>query len=264
MECPPSDPELLAQRWVEELDRNSVGRAALIASLPGDEDSVTRAVSRFRERFFGYFMANPLAPEAGERVGRAFASGLQGLALFPAMHGYSIMDPRAVKLLEIASAAAGRLVLVHCGVLSVGIRGKLGLPSRFDMRYSNPIDLHAVALQFPRLPFVVPHFGAGYFRETLMLADLCANVYLDTSSSNRWTRYEPEDLDLTTVFRRALAVAGPERILFGTDSSFFPRGWQRAIFDSQTHAMQAAGVSEAAAASILGGNLRRLLAGAGY
>ena len=53
-----------------------------------------------------------------------------------------------------------------------------------------------------------------------MLADLCPNVYLDTSSTNSWMRYEA--LDLKTVFRRALAVAGPERLLFGTDSSFFP------------------------------------------
>ena len=52
----------------------------------------------------------------------------------------------------------------------------------------------------------MPHFGAGFFREALMLADLCPNVYLDTSSSNSWMRYE--GLDLKTVFRRALDVAG--------------------------------------------------------
>ena len=53
---------------------------------------------------------------------------------------------------------------------------------------------------------MVPHFGAGYFREALMLADLCPNVYLDTSSSNSWVRYE--GLDLKTVFQRALESWG--------------------------------------------------------
>ena len=71
----------------------------------------------------------------------------------------------------------------------------------------------------------MPHFGAGYFREALMLADLCSNVYLDTSSTNSWMRYQAAHLTLRTVFRHALDVAGPERLLFGTDSSFFPRGW---------------------------------------
>ena len=118
------------------------------------------------------------------------------------------------------------MLFVHCGVLTVGIRRKLGLPSRFDMRFSNPLDLHAIALAHPRLPIVVPHFGAGMFREALMLADLCPNVVLDTSSSNHWIDYHP-GLTLVDVFRQALLVAGPSRLLFGTDSSFFPRGWNR-------------------------------------
>ena len=44
-------------------------------------------------------------------------------------------------------------------MLTVGVRRKLGLASPFDMRYSNPIDLHAIALLHPKLNFVVPHFG---------------------------------------------------------------------------------------------------------
>ena len=102
-------------------------------------------------------------------------------------------------------------MFVHCGVLSVGVREKLGLASPFDMRFSNPIDLHAVALRYPQVPIIVPHFGAGYFREALMLADLCPNVYLDTSSSNRWMRYQESHLGiLRQVFRRALDVVGPQ------------------------------------------------------
>ena len=80
----------------------------------------------------------------------------------------------------------GAAVFVHCGVLSVGVRKKLGLPSAFDIAFGNPTHLHALALKFPTVPLIVPHFGAGLLREALMLADLCPNVYLDTSSSNSW------------------------------------------------------------------------------
>jgi predicted TIM-barrel fold metal-dependent hydrolase len=171
------------------------------------------------------------------------------------MHRYSVHDERAERL--IAQAAARRCaVFVHCGVLTVGVRKKLGLPSPFDMRYSNPLDLHAIALRYPDARFVVPHFGAGFLREALMLADLCPNVYLDTSSSNSWMRYE--SLDLGTVFRRALDVAGAGRLLFGTDSSFFPRGWQRAVFETQTEVLKNLRVEDEDAARILGGNLHRL------
>jgi len=145
------------------------------------------------------------------------------------------------------------------GVLTVGVRRKLALPSLFDMRYSNPIDLHAVALEFPKVNFVIPHFGAGYFRETLMICDLCPNVHLDTSSSNSWTRYRSESLDLKAVFRKALEVAGPQCLLFGSDSSFFPRGWHEQIYETQIQALYDLEVGGEQARMILGGNLERLL-----
>lgn len=258
-QLPAQDPAQLAANWIQELDRHGVSQAALIASVPGDQYSVIAAVQRFPDRFYGYMMVNPTAPDAASQVERALAGGhIRGLCFFPAMHRYSIQDARAGKLLDLAAARPGTIAFVHCGVLSVGVRQKLGLPSLFDMRFSNPIDLHAVALQYPQIRFVVPHFGAGYFREALMLCDLCPNVSLDTSSSNSWTRYEEAQLDLRTVFRRALDVVGPKRLLFGTDSSFFPRGWNAAILETQTKALYEIGVTGEIARLILHDNLQQL------
>ena len=258
-QLPAEDPLDLASAWIHELERHGLSKAVLIASIPGDQESVIAAVQRFRDRFYGYMMVNPMAPDAAGQVERALASScIHGLCLFPAMHCYSIQDDRATKILQLAAGKPGTVAFVHCGALSVGVRKKLGLPSLFDMRFSNPIDLHAVALRYPHMRFVVPHFGAGYFREALMLCDLCPNVYLDTSSSNSWMRYEEAHLDLRTIFRRALDVAGPKRLLFGTDSSFFPRGWNRDIFDAQTKALYEIGVTEEAARHILNNNLAGL------
>lgn len=256
---PAEDPLQLAAAWVQQLDRYGVAKAALIASVPGDHNSVIAAVSQHPQRFWGYMMVNPAAPNAATYIERALDSGhMHGLCFFPAMHRYSIQDDRVAKLLDIAAAKPSTIVFVHCGVLSVGVRKKLGLPSLFDMRFSNPIDLHAVALRYPQLRFVVPHFGAGYFREALMLCDLCPNVYLDTSSSNSWMRYEEAHLDLRTVFRRALDVAGPKRLLFGTDSSFFPRGWNAPIFEAQTKALYEIGINADTARLIFHDNLQQL------
>jgi predicted TIM-barrel fold metal-dependent hydrolase len=249
-ELPPADSEQLAQRWVEELDVEGIDLAAIIASMPGDEISVLAAKAARPGRFLAYAMVNPLA-EAPPAI-----AGLDAVCLFPAMHGYFMHDQRVQPLLEQA-AAQQSLVFVHCGVLTVGVRKKLGLPSRFDMRFSNPVDLHAVALQYPQLNFVVPSFGAGYLREALMLADLCPNVYLDTSSTNSWMRYE--GLDLGSTFRRALDTVGAHKLLFGTDSSFFPRGWNYEIFEQQTRALSELGISASDARLILGENLQRLL-----
>jgi predicted TIM-barrel fold metal-dependent hydrolase len=258
-QLPAEDPEQLAVAWIHELDRHGVARAALIASVPGDHSSVMAAVQRFPQRFYGYAMVNPTEPNAILQMTTALSSGfIRGLCFFPAMHRYSIQDDRVAALLDLVAAQPGVIAFVHCGVLSVGIRKKLGLPSLFDMRFSNPIDLHAVAQRYPRIRFLVPHFGAGYFREALMLCDLCPNIYLDTSSSNSWMRYEDAHLDLRTVYRRALDVAGPRRLVFGTDSSFFPRGWNAQIFEAQTKALYEIGIPTETAQLIFHDNLLQL------
>ncbi len=255
-EIPPAANSELADRWAAELTRSGVRRAALVASMPGDEDSVSTAVAAHPDRFYGYFMLDPTQPDALARVQLAAANPhLHCLCLFPAMHTYSLTDPRLVPILEVASDRQ-LVVFVHCGAISMGVRKKLGLASQFNMRYSNPIDLHPVALHFPLVRFVIPHFGAGLFREALMVADLCPNIFFDSSSSNRWMIYE--GLDLATVFRRSIEVLGVNRLLFGSDSSFFPRGFHSAILEQQSKALYELGLDAQQASQILCSNLEQI------
>ncbi len=253
----PGSVTALAARWREALVAQGVSRAALIASTPGDEASVAAAVAAHPAHFTGFYMLDPTKDDALDRVAWSAAHGLQGICLFPAMHRYELHGPEVARIFDLAGASAGTAVFVHCGVLSVGARAKLGLPSRFEMRLGNPLHLQHLALAHPHVPVIIPHFGAGFFREALMLADVCPNVYLDTSSSNRWMRYTP-GLTLEDVFRAALDVVGSTRLLFGTDSSFFPRGWQPAILEAQRHALTLAGATDAQVADVVGGNFARL------
>jgi len=255
----PGSIEQLADRWVAELDRHGVARAALIASVPGDAESVALATRRHPRRFVGFFMVDPTGPAADVSAAAAIdAGGLRAMCLFPAMHRYPIHENRVRRLFDVAAARPGTAVFVHCGVLSIGARRKLGLPSPFDIRFGNPLDLHAVALSYPSVPVIIPHFGAGLFREALMVADLCPNVLLDTSSSNGWMKYGDAELTLAAVFKQALAVVGPDRLLFGTDSSFFPRGWVTEVFERQSAALDEAGIGVEVRQKVLGGNFDRL------
>jgi len=108
--------------------------------------------------------------------------------------------------------------------------------------------------------FVVPHFGAGFFRETLMSGAQCTNVFVDTSSSNSWIATQSPNLSLSDVFARTLHVFGHERILFGTDSNTFPAGWRKDRFEAQHAALRQLTLSAAAEEAIFAGNARRLLA----
>ncbi len=251
-QMPPASAEQFAEVWAQELDRHGIAGAALLASLPGEQNSVLAAVRSFPQRFLPFAMVNPREWNA------APLEGIRVACLFPAMHRYSMQDAYVQPVFDWAEHP-GRAVFVHCGVLSVGMRAKLGLKSPFDMRYSNPLDLHAVALEHPSVPFIVPHFGAGFFREALMLADQCPNVYFDTSSSNHWMKYQESHMDLRQVLRRTLDVVGPKRLLFGTDSSYFPRGWNHAVFDEQSTALYEIGLSAHDAKLIFSHNLLRII-----
>jgi predicted TIM-barrel fold metal-dependent hydrolase len=254
----PGSAAALADRWVRELDRAGVQRAALIASIPGDADSVATAVRAHPSRFVGFFMVDPTSPEAEAQIIRGFDAGaLRTVCLFPAMHRFSLHDERVHRIFDLVAARPATAVFVHCGVLTVGIRARLGLPSPFDIRYGNPLDLHALALRYSKVPIIIPHFGAGFFREALMVADLCPNVLLDTSSSNQWIRYHP-GLTLSAVFERALSVVGPDRLLFGSDSSFFPRGWVSSVFEQQSIALDEIKANAETRDKIFAGTFARL------
>jgi predicted TIM-barrel fold metal-dependent hydrolase len=257
----PGGPEALTNRWIGELDRHQVSRAALIASVPDDEDSVAAAVAKYPDRLVGFFTLNPVAGDAEARAERGFGElGLRCACLFPAMHHYDLADDRVARIFTIADAKRAAL-FVHCGYLSIEARVKLGLANHIDLRLGDPLALAATAVRFPGVPVIIPHFGAGFLREALMAADVCPTIHLDTSSSNGWLKYVP-GLTLADVFRRALAVAGPDRVVFGTDSSCFPRGWRRVIYGAQRTALDEIGVEREVSRKIFGGNFDRIFGSA--
>ena len=258
----PGSVETLADRWIAELDRHDVSRAAVMASVPGDETSVAAAVARHPTRLVGSFMLDPTAPDAPARAAHAFSVlGLRCACLFPAMHGFAPDDDRVAAIFDKASSH-GASVFVHCGVLSVGVRKKLGLPSRFDIRRGDPLALVPVAAAYPSVATIIPHFGAGFLRETLMAADLCPNIHIDTSSSNAWTRFLAP-ITLADAFRQTLDVVGAGRVLFGSDSSFFPRGWQQPVYAAQREILATLGVDDDAQRAIFSDNFDRVF-GAGH
>jgi hypothetical protein len=132
----PGSAESLADRWIAELDRHHVSRAALIGSIPGDEESVAVAVRRHPARLVGFFALNAAAPDAVDRARRAYGElSLRCACLFPAMHRYGLDDERTVRVLEVADAHGGA-VFAHCG-LSVDRNARalraeriLGFPAR--------------------------------------------------------------------------------------------------------------------------------------
>ncbi len=259
IEMPSADLAAHLARWIGELDRHRVEHLCTFASDPAEIPTVCEAAAMSKGRLSAFAVVDPKVAGAAEKIrGLLEAKKIRGVLLFPAMHGYRIRDPEARPLLE-ALAAHDGIAFVHCGVLVVKLRDLLGLPRPQDLAYADPLFVIPAANAFPGVRFVIPHFGAGMFRETLMAGSMCGNVFVDTSSSNSWTATQSPAPTLAEVFERALEVFGAERILFGTDSSTFPAGWRTDRFEEQREAVGSTIASDADREAIFGGNARRLL-----
>jgi len=257
LEIPDGDGDAHLARWLGELDAGDVEHLVTFASVPPEAEVVADAARRSGGRITGMVMVDPNDEGQVRRAsGMLRARSVRGALVFPAMHRFEVAGDEMRGLLAALEAARG-VLYVHCGLLVVKLRDLLGLPRAYDLRFANPLAIVPAADAFPGVRFVIPHFGAGFFREALIAGAQCANVYVDSSSSNAWVR--TNGLELREVFARALDVFGPERVLFGTDSGTFPAGWRRDRLEEQRGVLEGLGASESDAARVFGGNARELL-----
>lgn len=246
-------------RWIAEMDRHGVDHVCTFASVPEEVPVVCEAAALSPGRISAFALVNPRAEGAVQRLAGLLAQGrVRGALVFPALHHWRWDGPEARALLEVLDEH-GAILYAHCGLLVVKVRDLLEMPRVADLRYANPLSLVSAANAHRRVRFVVPHFGAGFLRETLLLGAQCDNVYVDTSSSNSWRVVLCPKPTLAEVFARTLEVYGRERVLFGTDSNTFPAGWRKDRHDEQRRALIEAGADDATLDLVLGGNAARLL-----
>lgn len=258
LELPPADTSAHVERWIQELDKHDVEHLVSFASVPEEAPVLAEAARLAKGRLTPMLLMNLAAPGAAEMLRARLAEGFGGVLTFPAMHHYHLSDEACAPALAVLEEAQA-VCYVHCGMLVVKLRDLLGLPRPYDMAYANPLNLVPAANAYPGINFVIPHFGAGFLRETLMLGAQCENVHVDSSSSNGWMKAQPVATTLRDTFERALGVFGCERVLFGTDSGTFPTGWQAERFKEQSNTLWDLGLSAHEQAAVLAENARRLL-----
>lgn len=259
LEIPGPDPKAHAARWIAEMDRNGIDRAVMFASVPTEINTVGEAAASFPRRLFPYAVVNPTAPATLQAMESLQSKvHFKGVLLFPSMHDFSIQSPEVARVIDVARKYH-LVVFVHCGRLRINVRKLIGLNADFPAEKSRPRDLIPVARKNPDVNFVVPHFGSGWFEETLALGATCSNVYTDTAGSNAWILEHDPPLSLAEVFESARGTFGADRILFGSDSGIFPRGYRADVLRTQEATMRTAGFSHDEQHAVLGGNLTRLL-----
>ena len=242
--------EAQADRWAAEVDRYGLRAVAFVTG--GGNDHLATIVARHPDKFIGFAHHYPFADDAAQILKRAVVeSGLRGYKLLAPMLDRPIADPAAYPVWEMC-AELDIPVLIHFGIQGSG--GGIAWHENI-----NPLKLHNVAKDFPDVTFVIPHFGCAWLRETLQLCWACRNVSVDTSGSNQWIKWVPGDLTIKDLFRKYMETVGPERIIFGSDSSWFPRGFAIRYLQDQLRDARDIGLHQADLQLIFAGNAARLL-----
>jgi predicted TIM-barrel fold metal-dependent hydrolase len=155
-------------------------------SLPCDNRRILEQCRHAQGRLLPFYFANPwVDPEEYRRIGASF----YGLKLGPAVHGAPLLGPETRAYVELA-ATFDHPVYLHC-------------LDRDGFRVS---DLVRLALDFPKVRFILGHGGVGQldFDCVDQIAPL-ANIAYETSGA------------FSAPVKHACARLGTDRVIFGSE-----------------------------------------------
>lgn len=208
----------LADRLIEKMDEGGIDITvavnvdnSLIKPLTRERMQMQNrmlgeAVRRHPGRLIGLAGIDPRRPEAADMTRECFEEyGLRGLKYHPD-HGFDPAGPESRKVLEVLAAHHG-ILLTHCGPLMPKGRCK----------FADPLMLSDLAVDFPEIKVIAAHLG-GYinWRPWASLAAFQSTMYGDLAA---WDILACKNYDLfCRELREAIDLAGPAKILFGSDS----------------------------------------------
>jgi len=196
------------------------------------------------ERFIGFASVDPLKKGAARELENAIKKlGLRGLKLDPALQDFR---PDAQKVYPVYEAAEALKVplLIHTG---------MSWAPETPLERGLPLHLEQPIRDFPKLKFVLAHFGWPWVWEATALALKYPNVYLDTSclyydGPKEFYQFVFSKQIPTTVIERSLR----NKVVFGSN-------YPRVEIKNMVHALKNLQLTEGCLHKILKENAERLL-----
>jgi len=231
---------------LEAMDQNGVGQS-VVCGFPWQGAEPCRrenaylleSAHRYPDRIIP-FISLPQEEKAAltelEQCARAGARGIGEWA--PGTYGDRLWSIETMRPLFAAIKEKGLPLLIHCNE-------PLGHPYPGKGRVGIA-EMEALVHALQGITIILAHWGGGFFFYELMpeIAAMCQGVYYDTAAS--------PFLYNKRIYHIAIAIIGPQRILFGSDYPLIPPARYK-------QEMQAAGIAEKDLEAILGLNAQRLL-----
>ncbi|MEP7116348.1 MAG: amidohydrolase family protein [Acidobacteriota bacterium] len=136
------------------------------------------------------------------------AKAIKGLKLYPGYEPFYPADPKLTPAYELAEEFAVP-VMIHTGD-TYAPTGKV--------KFAHPLHVDEVAVDFPRVKFLICHLGNPWFRDCMEVVYKNNNVYTDISGltlgnfTDRFEAYMRQQLKEMLVWG-----VNPSKVLYGTD-----------------------------------------------
>ncbi len=196
-------------------------------------------------RFIGFASVDPLQEGAAKELQNAIQQlGLRGLKLDPALQDFAPHEAKAFEVYE-AAEALGIPALVHTG---------MSWAPETPLERCHPLLWETPIRRFPKLNFILAHFGWPWVWDAIALALKYPNVYLDTSC----LYYDSPKEFFQFVFSRQVPTTLIERSL--RNKVVFGSNYPRVEIKNMVHAVKSLALTEGCLRRIFIENADRLLA----
>lgn len=251
----------ILQGWVDvdrllaDMDEAGVEKAILLGWYWENHETCIEQNIWYREwirehpdRLMAFATLHPKAGEAAlEEVRRAEGEGFLGLGeLSHRAQRFSMDDPDWLRVVDLAIEKN----------LPINLHVNEPVGRLYPGRLSDHLeDYVGLAAQFPDLILILAHWGGllPFYELNRAVRKKLKNVFYDTAAT-------PLLYD-SHIYRAAVDVIGPDRILYGSDYPLrlYPRQRQEPDFTSLIHEIRKSGLTPAEQKQILGTNILELL-----
>lgn len=146
--------------------------------------------------------------DVDELRGLLQAGAIKGLKIYPGYEYFYPADRKFAPAYELAEEFDVP-VMIHTGD-TYAPRGKV--------KYSHPLHVDDVAVDFPRVNFLICHLGNPWFRDCMELVYKDANVYTDISGLVLGDFTDRFEAFMRQQFKEMVSWGiNPSKVLYGTD-----------------------------------------------
>jgi len=165
--------------------------------------------ARYPDKLVGFMGIDPQRGDEAIRLMRKYHAKFEpkGIKIYPPT-GWYPYEERVAKFWKEADDM-GLAVVTHSG----------GTPSILQEEKGRPVHFKPVLDKYPDLHLIIAHLGGMYRKDTYSMAKDYPNLYTDCSALQGWLPSEPAVV--IDRLKEALAMMGPDRVMFGSDFPLF-------------------------------------------